>query len=199
VGRSRIEVAGRPVAVDVVSFRGAQQPRLRFDKVAIAFIRRLQTSLSRCVPDGRTVIVTISAPIRQDSSTGTLLIDKIRELLAGRRAQLKATIHGNRIQVRVLKGAGSRTAKLIGFVHNPKPDPSVLFDVTRCLLACMGSDKRRSTADRWLVIANPDGLAPVETVRQVCSALRARTVFKRIVFNRRAGAGASRGSSARLS
>jgi hypothetical protein len=73
------------------------------------------------------VIVTITAPIRQDSKTGAGLEVRIRELLKARRVRLKATIYGNLIQVRVLKGGASRTSKLIGFVHNPKPDPSVLF------------------------------------------------------------------------
>jgi hypothetical protein len=192
VGRSHINVAGRRVAVDVVSFRGAQAPRLRFDKVAIGLVRRLQASLSGSVPDGRTVIVTITAPIWQDSRTGTVLTDRIRALLTARRTQLKATIHGNRIQVRVLKGGARGSAKLVGFVHNPTPGPAVLFNVTRSLLACMGSGKRPPQGDRWLVIPYQRGLAPSETVRQVCSALRARTVFKRIVFRGRERARAVR-------
>jgi len=160
---------------------------LRFDKTAVGLVRRLQAALAKSVPDGKTVIVTITAPIRQDSKTGAALQDRIRELLAARRAQLKATIHQNRIQVRVLKGGTSRTSRLIGFVHNREPDPSLLFDVTRTLLARMRSGKRAPTADRWLIIANQDGLAPVETVRQVCLALGARTVFKRILLAERAG------------
>jgi hypothetical protein len=126
------------------------------------------------------VIVTITAPIRQDSKTGLVLEDKIRELLATRRARLKATIYGNRIQVRVLEGGTSQTSKLVGFVHNPKPDPTLLFDITQFVLACIGSGKGPSTSDRWLAIANQDGLVPIETVRQVCLALRARRVLKRI-------------------
>jgi len=139
------------------------------------------------VPKGKTVVVTITAPIRQDSKTGVALQDRIRELLATRRTQLKATIHGNRIQVRVLKGGASRTSKLIGFVHNREPDPSVLFNVTRSLLACMGAGKQPHSGDQWLSIANQDGLAPIETIRQVCLALRARTVFKRILLEESEG------------
>jgi hypothetical protein len=173
--------AGRRIAVGVITFKSVEEPRLRFDRVAIGLVRRLQTSLSRSVPDDKTVIVTITAPIRKDSKTGAVLVERISDVLAAGRVQLKATIHGNRIRVRVLKGGASRTAKLIGFVHNPKPDASLLFDITRSLLACMGSGKRTPRGDRWLIIANRDGLAPLETVRQVCSALRARSVFKRIL------------------
>lgn len=182
-----LKIAGRRVAVNVVTFAGVQEPRLRFDRVALGLVRRLQASVSKSVPEAKAVIVTVTAPIRQASKTGAALEHRIRELLAVRRAQLKATIHGNRIQVRVLQGGARRTSKLMGFVHNPKPDPSVLFDVTRSLLDCIGSGKRPPRGDRWLIIANQDGLAPVETVRQVCLALRARTVFKRILLEESEG------------
>lgn len=163
-------------------FRGAKEPRLRFDRTAVGLVKRLQASLAKAVPDGKTVIVTITAPIRQDSKTGAALEGRIRGLLAARRSQLRATIYGNRVQVRVLKGGAGRTAKLIGFVHNPEPNPTLLFELTRLLLACMSSNKRRPGGNRWLVIANEDGAAPVETLRRVCLALRARTVFERILL-----------------
>lgn len=180
---------GKRVAVDAITFRGVKEPRLRLDRTAVALVRRLHANLAQSVPEGKTVIVTITAPIRQDSKTGMVLEDKIRHLLATRRAQLKTTIHGNRIQVRLLKGGAGRTSRLIGFVHNPKPSPAVLFDVTRSLLACIGSAQRPPTGERWLIVANQDGLAPVETVRQVSLALRARTVFKRILVADSEGVG----------
>jgi hypothetical protein len=40
---------------------------------------------------------------------------------------------------------------------------------------------------RWLIIANHAGLAPVATLRQVSSALRAQTVFKAILLAEREG------------
>ncbi len=174
-------------AVETIALGAVQEPRLRFDRTAVGLVRRLQAGLAKSVPEGRTVIVTITAPIRQDSKTAAVLADRIRQLLAIRRAQLEATIHGNRIQVRVLKGGASRTSRLIGFVHNPEPSPAALFELTRRLLAGMGAKRRRPGSDRWLIVANRDGLAPVETVRQVCLALRARTVFKRILLAQRQG------------
>jgi hypothetical protein len=41
---------------------GLTKPRLRFDRVALGFVRRLQAALSASVPDGRTLILTITAP-----------------------------------------------------------------------------------------------------------------------------------------
>jgi hypothetical protein len=177
-----LEIAGQRISVKTVTFRGAKEPRLRFDRVAVGLVKRLQRALSKSVPGRNTVVVTVTAPIRQDSKTTVELEEAIRGLLAARRSQLKTSIHGNRIGVRVLKGGGPRIPKVVGFVHNPEPDPEVLVDVTRKLLMCMGSGKRAATGGCWLVIANQDRLAPLRTVWQVCSALRAWAVFTRIVI-----------------
>lgn len=176
-----VRSSGKRVAVNALRFTGAKEPRLRFDRTAVGLVRRLQAALARCVPVGKTVVVTITAPIRQDSKTGAMLEERVRKLLASRRAQLRATINGNRIRVRVLKGSAPRTSRLIGFVHNPTPSPALLVEVTRSLLACIGSENQPPGGDRWLVLANRDGGAPVETIRQVCRALRARSVFKRVL------------------
>jgi hypothetical protein len=144
--------------------RGAAEPRLRFDRVALGLVGRLQKSLADCAPDGRTLVVTITAPIRQDSKTAAALEERIRRLLAARRTRLRATIHGNRVQVRVLKGRARRGPSLIGFVHNPKPGASLLFELTRRLLK---SGRRR-------VIAGLEEPAPSRTIEQVCAALRIR-------------------------
>lgn len=180
-GFTYVNNAGRRIPVDTVTFKRVKEPRLRFDRTAVALLGRLRATLAKSVPEGKTVIATVTAPIRQDSKTSVVLAGKIRELLAARRARLRATIFGNRIQVRVLKGGGNRTSRLLGFVHNPEPGPEALFDVARAVLACIGAQNPPPRVDRWLVVANPDGLAPVDTVRQVCSALRARSVFKRIL------------------
>lgn len=168
--------------VEVITFRRVIEPRLRFDRTAVGLVRRLRAAVAKFVPEGKTLIVTITAPIRQDSKTGLALADRIRRLLASRRTQLKARIHGNRIQARVLSGGSSRTSRVIGFVHNPAPNPAALLTVARSLLAYIGPGKRSPRGIRWLMIDNQDGLAPVETVRQVCLALRARSVFKRILL-----------------
>lgn len=164
------------------SRRAVAEPHLRFDRVAVGLVRQLQVALARSVPDGKTVVVTTTAPIRQSFKTGAVLEEAIAELLRSRRSQLETTIHGNHISVRVLKGGAARTAKLIGFVHNPEPDPALLFEVTRRLLACVGMSRRALNGARVLTIVDHDGRAPVATIRLVYSALRLRTVFKRLVF-----------------
>jgi hypothetical protein len=83
-----IMVAGKRVAVDITTLKrrstgqgNAAKPRLRFDKVATRLIERLQATLGETVPDGMTVLLTITAPIRLASKTAASLEDKIQTLL----------------------------------------------------------------------------------------------------------------------
>src|ERR1700752_4435115 len=99
-----LKAAGRQVAVKAIAIRRFKEPRLRFDRTALGLVRRLQENLAATVPAGKTVVVTITAPIRQDAATSAMLEEKIRGLLATRRGRLAVTIHGNRIRARVLKG-----------------------------------------------------------------------------------------------
>src|SRR5881396_2477929 len=77
-----IIVAGKRVAVDITTLKwrgtgqgNAAKPRLRFDKVATRLIERLQATLGKTVPDGMTVLLTITAPIRLPSKTAAALED----------------------------------------------------------------------------------------------------------------------------
>jgi hypothetical protein len=178
---AHLKIAGKRIAI-CIAIKGAEEPRLRFDRVALGFVRGLSAALSESVPDGKVVVMSITAPIRKDSKTAAVLQEEIRKLLASRRAKLEVTVHRNRIRVHVFKGGAGTTPKLIGFVHNPVPSAAVLFGLTRSLLACMSAAKRSANSknDRWLIIANRGGPAALGTIRHVCSALCVRSVFKKI-------------------
>src|SRR5262249_26632891 len=135
-----VTVGGERVGVDVRTLgrrgtRGANtgKPRLRFDKVARRVIDGLQASLADSVPDGTTVLVTITAPIRVPAKTAAALEGKIRTLLGRRRGSRshRGTVHGNRVQMRLVSHESKRAPELIGFVHNSDTDPLVLMDMTR--------------------------------------------------------------------
>ena len=105
------------------------RPGLRFDKVALAFIARLQEALSDCVPADKTLVVTCTAPIRKDSKTSSELSEVLRRKLARGSARLdfKATINGNQIRARLVKRAPTHADKLVGYIHNPDVDPKSLM------------------------------------------------------------------------
>lgn len=108
-------------------------PGLRFDKVATRVVERLKAALGETVPDGMTVLVTITAPIRLPAKTTTAMDDRIRTLLRRKslRRDVTDTIHGNRVRIRLLKDQPARAPKLIGFVHNPDSDSRLLLDMWR--------------------------------------------------------------------
>jgi hypothetical protein len=194
IARKRIAVEVATIKQRIADRDGLTTPRLRFDRVALGLVRRLQAALCESVPDGRTVIVTITAPIRVPSKTAAALEDKIRACLAGRSAQVdvKDAIHGNQIRIRLVKAGSRRTSKLIGFVHNPDSNPGVLFDITHSLIEGIGAKAGkgapvRFAGDRWLVLASQDRLAHIEPYRQVYSQLSIATDFKKVLMVRADG------------
>ena len=193
-----LTVAGKRVAVDITTLKrrttgqgNAAKPRLRFDKVATRLIERLQATLGETVPDGMTVLLTITAPIRLPSKTAASLEDEIQTLLQrgspGRDAN--NTIHGNRVQIRLLRDESQRAPKMIGFVHNPDSDPLLLLNMTRELLELISAEAGRRASrlagDRWLVVISAGGISCLEAYRYIYSQLRMTTDFEKIlmVFN----------------
>jgi hypothetical protein len=184
-------IAGKPVALKVLAFmpkparnRGAVKPRLRLDRVAVGLVDRLRAALVRVVPDDRTVVVTITAPIWQAAKTAAAMEEQIRLGLRRRSAGRSAIhVHGNKIQIWILKGGIGLTSKLVGFVHNPDRDPAILIELTRALLAASRPDRRaaRGAPVRWLVIENHAIRLPIESYRNVCGQLRLGDLFEQIL------------------
>ena len=104
---------------------------LRFDKVATRVIDRLRAALDEVVPDGMTVLLTITAPIRLPAKTTVALEARIVGLLNRQwpRRDYQATINGNRVRIRLLRDQPARAPKLTGFVHNPDLDPRLLLEM----------------------------------------------------------------------
>jgi hypothetical protein len=190
-----IIVAGKRVAIDITTLKwrgtlkvNAAKPRLRFDKVATRLIERLQATLGETVPDGKTVLLTITAPIRLPSKTAAALEGKIHTVL-GRESPSrdeKITLHGNRVQIRLLRDASERAAKMIGFVHNPDSDPLLLLNMTSELLELISTDVGgraiRLAGDQWLVVIGEKDFSFLELYRYICSQLRRATDFKKILM-----------------
>lgn len=149
-------------------------PRLRFDKVALNVIGRLRDSLSDSVPDGKTLVLTISAPIRVAAKTARALEDLIRTHLARRAArwEIDEVIHGNHVRIRLVKAASKQTAKVIAFVHNPGPDAGILLDMTQSLL--------ESLSDGRLVLVDGGASSRIETYRHIYAQISVPKRSKKI-------------------
>jgi hypothetical protein len=131
-----LAIGGKRIAVEVTAIkpgiaeRGDRtNPRLRFDRTALRLVTRLQAALAELVPDGQAVVLTVTAPIRLPSRTAAALESELRDGLAQRsaRVEIRETMHGNQIRVRLVKGLSRSMPKVIGFVHNPDSDPEVLL------------------------------------------------------------------------
>lgn len=187
-------VPGKRVGVDIATLKGcvagsanATKPRLRFDKVVARLMERLQASLAGAVPDGVTVALTITAPIRLASKTAAELEQKIQALLVrgptGR--DERNTLHGNHVRIRLLKGGSQRAPKLMGFVHNSDTDPLLLLDMTREMLDLgvkYGRRPKGFAGDRWLVVRSSGGISLLEAYRHIYSRLRVDTGFQKILM-----------------
>jgi hypothetical protein len=190
-----LEVAGRRIALGITTVgrrggapRSRAKPRLRFDKVAIRLVERLQARLGDVVPTGTTVLVTVTAPIRLASKTTEALEERIRALL-GRRASTRdeqATIHGNRVRIRVSRGAPGGAPPVLGFVHNPDPDGVVLLDMAAELLdlvrARPGGPPARRADTRWLVVRSARPGEYLDAYRYICSQLPLASGYAKIVI-----------------
>jgi hypothetical protein len=190
-----IRLAGRRVAVDIttVKRRGAGQgtsakPRLRFDRVATRLVERLRAALGETVPDGMTVLLTITAPIRVPSKTAAALEDRIQTFLRrGSPGRDKTdTIYGNRVRIRLLRDESKRAPRMIGFVHNSDSDPLLLLDLTRELLKLISDEAGRRAPrladDRWLVGMSARGVSCLQAYRYICAQLRVPTDYKKVVM-----------------
>jgi hypothetical protein len=188
-------VAGKRVAVDirilkrhVAGQRNVARPRLRFDKVATRLLEGLRTTLGAIVPDGMTVVLTVTAPIRVAAKTAAALEDRIQTLLA-RRSPVrdeKATLNGNRVRIRVLRNRSERAPQFIGFVHNADSDPLLLLNMTRELLELIGAEAGRRVTkragERWLVVMSAGGSALLDAYRDIYSQLRMATGFTKVLM-----------------
>jgi hypothetical protein len=190
-----LSIDGKKIAIEVATLRqriegrtAVPKPRLRLDRTVHAVITRLQARLRESVPDGATVIFTLTAPIRLPAKTVESLEDIIRPCLARRATNIrrKDTVHGNKIQVWVVRSGSLRTSKVVGLVHNPDTDPDMLLHMTQSLLQRIGAaaDAHRSASrqERWLVLIMAGGNPHVGIYQQVYRQLSLPTDFSRILL-----------------
>lgn len=188
-GAGYLKVAGKRVGIEVGSLKprgkvriDAPRPHLRFDRVVVEVMGRLRAAAAKTVPSGMTVVLTLTAPIRLPGKTVDVLETVIPTLVRRRPGRdVKATIHGNSIRVRVLKGKSKRLPKFIGFVHNPESDPLLLLDLTQESLEFFGGISGGGTGGRWLVAVSPRGSACLEAYLYVFSHLPALGYKKALI------------------
>jgi hypothetical protein len=104
---------------------------LRFDRVVGRVLGDLRAFADGAAPEGVTVIVTLTAPIRRPAKTVEVLRQAIGAMLSGdaRSVDHRDTVQGNAVRARLVRHPVNQAPKLIGFVHNPGPAADPLLDV----------------------------------------------------------------------
>jgi hypothetical protein len=110
----------------------AAKLRLRFDKVAVRLVGALKAALAGVVPEGETVVFTITAPIRLPAKTAAALQNMLRD--GATDAERRETIHHNEVRIRRLKGVAQHMPKVLGFVHNLESDAVDILDLAEARL-----------------------------------------------------------------
>jgi hypothetical protein len=134
------------------------KPRLRFDRVVLELIARLQAGCTPVIPDDRTVVVTCTAPIRLSGKTALETEQRIRAALArDARKDIVETLHDNTVRIRLVRSHIKDAARLAAFVHNPDPGVAEgLLDMTQAMIDALApAYARRRPGKRPLVVANP--------------------------------------------
>ncbi len=110
----------------------AAKLRLRFDKVALRLVGGLKAALAGAVPEGQTVVFTITAPIRLPAKTTAALQNMVRDGPID--AERREIVHHNEVRIRRLNGVPKHMPKVLGFVHNVESDAGVILALAEARL-----------------------------------------------------------------
>jgi len=110
----------------------AAKLKLRFDKVVHRLAGNLKATLAEIVPEGQSVVITVTAPIKHPAATAEMLRNIVRNGLTG--DDFQKTIHGNHVRVRPITRVAKNMPKVLAFVHNMKSDAVVILDMAESRL-----------------------------------------------------------------
>ncbi len=124
--RSRIS---KPASIEteIVETARAGKIKLRFDKVVRRLTGDLKAALAGVLPEGRSAVITVTAPIKHPAKTA----ETLREIMQGELAhgELSQTIYGNSVRVRLIDNVAARMPQVLTFVHNPESDARLILDI----------------------------------------------------------------------
>jgi hypothetical protein len=191
-----LRVDGRKIALDVAvvaqqGHRGKRvaKPRLREDRVAQRVLRDIESALRAHVPDGKSIIVTLGAPIKVPNQLLAALTDMLLKYLESGAQEIeeKKTILGNRVRFRVVNDGSKWNAKVIGFVFSGDPEPGALADAMRSLHRAVAAKANRRLregfdGDHWLVLDSEHWIADIKTYRRAWSQVSPVHNFRKILM-----------------
>jgi hypothetical protein len=191
-----VTVAGRRIALDVavISQQGTgpkqvAKARLREDRVAQRVLRDIEAAMRPRVPAGKSIILTLGAPIKVPNQLVAVLTNLLAAYLetGTEAADVKKILLGNRVRFRVVKSRSKWNAKVIGCVFTGDPSPGVLANVLESLHAEIAAKAklrlpRKFTGERWLVLRIDHPIADSKTYRSLYAHLTVPGNFTKILM-----------------
>jgi hypothetical protein len=110
----------------------AERIRLRFDRVVRGLNNNLKAALAAIVPEGQSVVFTVTAPIKRPSETAAVLENLFHNGMPD--GELRKAIHGNHVRIRPITGVATYMPKVIALVHNPESDPGLILAIAESRL-----------------------------------------------------------------
>jgi hypothetical protein len=116
----------------------AAKLRLRFDKVVRRLIDGLKATLAEIVSEDQTIVFTLTAPIKFPAKTAAAIEGLVRDGLPD--SEVRNTIHGNHVRLRRVAGVPAEMPRVVGCVHNPESDASLIMALAEARLLGRGRD-----------------------------------------------------------
>jgi hypothetical protein len=129
--KSRILEAAT-IELEIGERAGAARLTLRFDKVVRRLTGDLKATLTGVLPEGQSVVITVTAPIKQPAKTAETIENIVQDGLA--HGELCKTIYGNKVRVRPINYVAKNMPKVLAFVHNTESDARLILDIAESRL-----------------------------------------------------------------
>lgn len=164
------------------------QSRSRYsdDESALRIIQEIKDAIPAFLLNGRTVILTLSPPIKKFRQTRNQLELAVRnELLTNNDVDTNVEIHGNEISIQIKSYGEPADATVVGAVMHRTSSPDILQNTRFSLENMIGvkSDKCAAlTPPIWLALLNDYWLADPATYRQAMKMLSVTHPFVKILL-----------------
>jgi hypothetical protein len=110
----------------------AAQIRLRFDKAVLRLVSGLKAALAEVIPEGQTLIFTVTAPIRRRAKMAAALEALVRAGLPN--GDVRSTVEENDVRLRQVIDVPAHMPKVLGFVHTLESDAGLILALTESQL-----------------------------------------------------------------
>jgi hypothetical protein len=187
-------IAGRRVGVDIAVLvrqgpgRDPIPARFRDDASARRVLRNLESAVGGHVPDGKTLVLTLGAPIKEPKKALAALTEMLLAYLksGAENVEEKKTLLGNRVRFLLTSDGLRSNSKLAAFVFSGDPKPGVLVNAMWSLQDEIAAHAKRRlpggfSADRWLVLISDQWIADLKTYRRMYSWLSIPGRFAKIL------------------